>query len=369
MRASRVAIATAVHQARNTARFIADDLKGAADLLPCAAIMQTLALREVGGFAASDFDHVVLHSNLTPAQLALMAAYNITLRRGNIPSDAVYDSEFEAANMLKVDVSGLTEYDRVLFLDLDMLPRQRVLEHLLYEYPEGLVTFAGITSPVSGQLYVVRPNRAVHALMRRLADTHNFSVQRGWAGAGLLTWPDVDSVDTRAQCNATYLQRGAHVKPTKRRRCSLSPFWVERCRRHGMTNWNFMSAASDQGILWYAYNLSGLSAARALPSRARSPDGTMLPLGLNRWVHLQGTCKPWLASRQTLSRSKCLKAGAFFWHGVWDRFNESHELSVKCPTMASAYARFLSFSPREARLPCFWTEQCFQRYKPAWVKD
>ena len=221
---------------------------------------------------------------------------------------------------------------------------------------------------------MVRPSHDVHRLLLRLSASHDFTVQRGWnanntARSGLLTWPDVDAADPRAHCNASYLQRGAHVPPRRRRRCALWPYWVERCRRHGLTNWNFMSAASDQGLLWYAYNLSGLSTVRAIPARARSEHGGLLPIGLHRWVHLQGACKPWLVSKQTMSRAKCLKAGAFFWHAVWERFSRAHNLTRICPTLANAYARFLSFAPPQARKPCFWTEECFRKHKPTWVKD
>lgn len=370
----RMAIANAVHQSVATARFVGTEQRNATDLLPCAVVLQALALRHIGGIS-HEVDHVLVHSNLTPKQLELIASFGVKLREGRIPPVSSYDTEFEAANMLKADVSGLTEYSRVLHLDLDMLPRAPVTEHLRYEYPEDFVTFAGTTSPVSGQLYVVRPNRRLHRLLRHLAASHDFSVQRGWnrndmQHSGLLTWPDVDAVEPRAQCNATYLRRGSHVPIQRRRRCAaLWPYWVERCRRHGLTNWNFMSAASDQGLLWYAYNLSGLSSARAIPARARGDNGRLLPLGLAKWAHLQGTCKPWLVSRETLARSKCLKSGAFFWHGVWGRFEKTHDLTRLCPTLASAYARFVSIAPPQSKKPCFWTEACFQKHKPSWVKD
>ena len=100
------------------------------------------------------------------------------------------------------------------------------------------------------------------------------------------------------------------------------------------------------------------------------PDGKPLLLGLPFWVHLQGRCKPWLATRETLARSKCLKANAFFFHGVWDRFRAADpSLEATCPTFAAAYERFQKLGLAEARRPCFWggRTNCFNEHKPAWV--
>ena len=211
----------------------------------------------------------------------------------------------------------------------------------------------------------------MHALLRRLAETRgNLSIARGWEGRGLLTWPDADGVNSRAQCNATYAQRGSHVHPAKRRKCVLWPFWVERCMRSGITSWNFMHAGSDQGLLWYGYNLSSIaSGVRTITAKPVGPDGKPMLLGLPFWVHMQGLCKPWLATRDTLSRSKCLKTNAFFWHGVWSRFREPNGLDGKCPTLKRAYERFTRMTPKEANRSCFWSNRCFNKYKPNWVVD
>lgn len=362
----RTAVVTVAYRAQNTTRFQTDN----DDVLPCAVILQALALRELGGFGR-EVDIVLVHRNLLPAQVDMVAAHGVKVHEaGPLPSPALYGSEFEAANMLKVDVAGLTEYSRLLYIDLDMVPKGPVAQHLLAEYPEGLIGFPGPSTPVSGQLLVLRPSAAVHALLRRLADARDFTVARGWAGAGLLTWPDSDRHDATSHCNASYMRHAAHIHPAlgRRRRCSLWPFWVRRCREQQLTSWNFMHAGSDQGVFWYAYNLSGLSDSRSLV-RPTGPDGKALPLGRPYWVHLQGMCKPWLATKQRLSRSKCLKAGAFFWHGLWRRLRAAHRLDQKCPTFARGYRQFVELAPPEARLPCFWTEACFQQHKPKWVVD
>ena len=68
-----------------------------------------------------------------------------------------------------------------------------------------------------------------------------------------------------------------------------------------------------------------------------------------------------------LTRAKCLKTGAYFWHGIWRRLRAKHDLDRKCPTFSRAFDKFVSIAPREAEMPCFWSERCFQKYKPKWV--
>lgn len=365
----RLAVVTLAHRARNTSRFLTGtQIDHDIDTLPCAVIVQALALREIGGFGPS-VDLVLLQSQLLPEQLEMIKAHDIKVHATeSIPDASLYGSEFEAATMLKVDAVKLSDYDRVLYVDLDMIPRERVDQHLLLEYPEDFVSFPGASTPVSGQLFALRPSLRMHSLLRGLANTRNFSVARGWANVGLLTWPDrVELTDSRAQCNASYMQRGLHVGSQHRRRCSLSRAWVERCRRHGVTNWNFMHAGTDQGILWYAYNLSGLGSVRSVTGKP-IVNGQSILYGLPFWTHLQGMCKPWLASRSALARAKCLKTGAYFWHGVWNRLRAKHpDLDRKCPTFARAYENFVAIAPKEAEMPCFWSEKCFQKYKPKWV--
>ena len=131
-----------------------------------------------------------------------------------------------------------------------------------------------------------------------------------------------------------------------------------------------MHAGFDQGVLWYGFNLSAdATGVRTLLTKPTGPDGKSMLLGLPFWMHMQGVCKPWLVTRESLKRSKCMKSNAFFWHGVWSRFRAPHQLDRKCPTLESAYKRFLRLAPAEANLTCFWSDRCFHRFKPRWVVD
>ena len=92
-------------------------------------------------------------------------------------------------------------------------------------------------------------------------------------------------------------------------------------------------------------------------------------------MHLQGQCKPWLTSKRTLARAKCLKALAYFWHAVWRPLTLTRDdgrrpdLNATCPSMARAYERFVEIAPPEASRPCFWGGECFGRFRPSWVID
>ena len=138
-----------------------------------------------------------------------------------------------------------------------------------------------------------------------------------------------------------------------------------------MTSWNHVAASGDQGIFYYVYNMSGRFPGATLRTLAhpRDADGRVfMGPGAPWWAHLQSSCKPWLVSRTTLARAKCLKLNAFFWHGVWAAATASDaSLGASCPSFAAAYTRFVGIAPKEARLPCFWTEECFKKYRPAWV--
>ena len=94
------------------------------------------------------------------------------------------------------------------------------------------------------------------------------------------------------------------------------------------------------------------------------------------------------------AQAKCLKFNSYFWHGVWDRLKArpmqpleqqsgpsfpvacptcpqmrqaAHGLESTCPSFSAAYKRFVSIAPKEAALPCFWSEECFGKYRPVWV--
>ena len=206
---------------------------------------------------------------------------------------------------------ALTSYTRVLFLDVDMYPRRPIAALFTTEYAEDFVAFAETSAPYGANLFMVRPSRAAHAAARAASDARAFSVGRGWNGSGLLTWP---SLRGSAPCDMPYATRlrggGA---------CAVWPYWHARCTQLHVSNWNYVSASADNGILWWLFNLSSLTgptgltgtygaprplAARVL-HRPSTPKGEPEPTASGGWwAHAQSMCKPWLATPKILAGSE-----------------------------------------------------------------
>ena len=304
---SGVAVATALYQAQNTSRFTSGP---PSDVAPCAALAQMRALRGMGGLEGVDY--VVVHAGLLSWQLRLLTRHGVKLFAGTLPPAAApYPREYERAMMLKVDVLALTSYARVLFLDVDMYPRRPIAALFTTEYAEDFVAFAETSAPYGANLFMVRPSRAAHAAARAASDARAFSVGRGWNGSGLLTWP---SLRGSAPCDMPYATRlrggGA---------CAVWPYWHARCTQLHVSNWNYVSASADNGILWWLFNLSSLTgptgltgtygaprplAARVL-HRPSTPKGEPEPTASGGWwAHAQSMCKPWLATPKILAGSE-----------------------------------------------------------------
>ena len=334
---SGVAVATALYQARNTSRFTSGP---PSDVAPCAALAQMRALRGMGGLEGVDY--VVVHAGLLSWQLRLLARHGVKLFAGTLPPAAApYPSEYERAMMLKVDVLALTSYTRVLFLDVDMYPRRPVAALFTTEYAEDFVAFAESSAPYGANLFMVRPSRAAHTAARAASDARSFSVGRGWNGSGLLTW---HSLRGSAPCDMPYATRlrGGDA-------CAVWPYWHARCTQLHVTNWNYVSASADNGILWWLFNLSSLTSPSGLtsPNALSSPSGLTGFAGLTGltgltgftsltgthgpsaplaarilhrpltpkgepeptasggwWAHAQSMCKPWLATPKILAGSE-----------------------------------------------------------------
>ena len=63
----------------------------------------------------------------------------MVLSEGYVPNADNYASEYQAGTLIKVNAAGLTQYDRVLNVDLDMFAVSSLRGHFLREYREHLV--------------------------------------------------------------------------------------------------------------------------------------------------------------------------------------------------------------------------------------
>ena len=96
------------------------------DLYGVAVLVFVQRLRQLG--LAADADVVVLHLALSDHLLARLRAMRIVTRRAPTP-ELVRDRSCRGC-LVKLEVFGLTDYDRVVYVDADALPL-RSLDHLL----------------------------------------------------------------------------------------------------------------------------------------------------------------------------------------------------------------------------------------------
>ena len=201
--------------------------------------------------------------------------------------------------------------------------------------PQDFVAFAETSAPYGANLFVVRPSERVHAAARAAADARAFSVGRGWNGSGLLTWPSLRGAAPCAMPFSTGVPGGGQ--------CARWPYWRARCEHHRVTNWNYVSASADNGILWWLYNLSGLGTSRVL-YRPHAPSGDAEPTASGGWwAHAQSMCKPWLANPKVLAASeRCRAINAHFYCELWPGMEGA--LAADCPAFAAARARVAAAS-------------------------
>jgi len=150
---------------------------------------------------------------------------------------------FHRTMLDKFRVWSLVEYDRVLFLDGDILPIQNMdyimqasMKHSESEYPqlpqlkEAIVVKGGV-APYNGGFFVIKPNMTEykqidHIIKTREKEARNmprpfFNYSKGWGH-----------------------QMGGIINGT-----SMVDKWVG-YRQQG-TNWKFNGAYTDQGLLYY----------------------------------------------------------------------------------------------------------------------
>ena len=350
---TRLAVAIGVFKPKETARILDKDAPD--DAFRCAILMSYLSVKLNGKLPGVDF--VVVHSNLSPEDVAFIEGHGMRVVEGYVPPVDRYDSEFDAAALIKINVAALTDYDRVLMLDMDMFAVEDLTGHFTAEFAESLLTSGHSSSPVSGNWLLVRPDRRAFDLMRRLAENRDFTTQRGWAGAGLMTWPNLPN-EPGAPCNAGYLNNDE---------CRSTEFWKERCRRYRVTNWVHIGVEEVQGLFWYVYNISGHGTVRTIETRSE------LGQGLPWWWHMQGGCKPWIFKEgKQVDEEWCVRAQAWWWYHLWEPAEKAvSNLREQCPSFGTAFDAFNGSMKDTAasRRTCFWKGDCYNAIRPDWAPE
>ena len=295
---------------------------GASDMHLCvlAAKIENLRKHTVGRVP---YDIVVVTDRHDPALETQLAALGAILVVTDVLSvvddsraagrieccDRSGDWKFFRANLIKVAVFGLTGYDKVVYLDLDVFltqinGRETDVDQGLYQKTEEqLVAAPGSAAPMAGGQLFIRPTRAAFALMVKLMN-EGFSKARGWGNRGWLVgeaggsvaWPTVD--------------------------CERLPHYCgDEMRRD---KWVFFDAAGDQGLIYATFN-NGLESYK----EEASYDNFMKECPS---IHWYGVGKPWEVEMEEWHDHPKFKE---FWE-AWERVEGEGEGEVLKDTKCAA---------------------------------
>jgi hypothetical protein len=285
----------------------------------CGVLLAGLSLQLNGN--VPEVDALVLHSNALPDDVALWEKYGLVTRETRLPHGWKEHglNEWEAATLIKIHMWGLTEYDRILSTDSDVLFFSDVSRWFLHEFHETCVTMNNPSSPVYGDWIMVRPDEQLHSFMTQAVDRYNFSVAKGWDGVGLFQWPwPRPSGDDFEIFEAE----------TKNR------FTIERSRRYGIVPWSFVGAHIDQGLIAYACNMSGFGTFRSLSSRIVE---RMQLNPRHSSHHLQGDNKIWFFDKLKDNKNATSWVWSEFYLQVMGKYPS---LRQDCPALEKAHDRF-----------------------------
>eukprot|EP00966_Prymnesium_polylepis_P284040 6561689-Prymnesium_polylepis.2 len=161
------------------------------------------------------------------------------------------NTEQAQVSSMKLWVLNMTQYEAILFLDLDALPlavpeRTDPFAALLRKQHTKLLGLRGPAAPIAGSAWVVRPDRAVFEDLLRVVH-EGFTPERGWGDAGRFSLTG-------------FFERGAwrskdcsfwadEVGETDA--CGASPAEDARPR----LPWSFWAAEADNGLLFWLFAL------------------------------------------------------------------------------------------------------------------
>ena len=195
-----------------------------------------------------------------------------------------------------------------------------------------------------GGLYVtLRPDKTEYEKLWAMVKEggNAFSRSSGWHDAGLVVWPTPGDAPPCDDYCGGY--------------CRANAFWCNRCRKHRVMNWVFASAECDQGWLWWAYNVSGISSYRDLFVYGDEE----MPHPIINYEHYGGLTKPWTGSCKAEDMHPELNPGVSacgvgpenFWR-AWlrddpaelpdggEESRKSASLATECPSVSAVYEAY-----------------------------
>jgi hypothetical protein len=243
-------------------------LPGSRDYL-VASLVLTQSIRNTG----SQADVVALvFGTLSKPDQNLVESYGIKIVRvdtvgGPISNDpGPFGARTGAIYRAKIRTMGLTEYDRIIFIDLDAVLLSNA-DHLFKL--ENFTAIVGSNSPFNAGFFVLTPSCQSLVDVIDVAHSDTFSVEKGWFEYGMF------------------------------------PHWLP-SHQGQMSDWSFYASQAEQGLMFYYYG-------------CYQKKGDFLPV--NSWdsvmVHFVGSHKPWLADPLYLGNvPKRYREGTLLWFQI-----------------------------------------------------
>ncbi len=178
--------------------------------------------------------------------------------------------EFTRCANTKIRILQLLHYDRVMFVDADIVFQEN--PQVLFDEP-GFVGFDGPKSPFNAGLFVVTPSQQAFVDMQDIANSGSFDPKDGWLHYGEF------------------------------------PHWREEGKMH---NWTFWGSHTDQGLFYYYYHI--------LKDEANIRSNKEFDF---LFIHFSGTNKPFLKDRSNLSKlRRRFQKPTAYWYKLWDQVVE-----------------------------------------------
>jgi len=207
-----------------------------------------------------------------------------------------FDARTLAIYRAKIRALQLTEYNKILFVDLDAILLKNSDE--LFEI-DHFTALSGSNSPFNAGFFVLSPSCQAFVDINDVASSDTFTVERGWNDYGPF------------------------------------PHWL---KPNEMSDWSFYAAHAEQGLMFYYYN-------------CYQKTGEMLPAG--SWdeysAHMVGSHKPWFYGKDGPSEEqiqrlpKRYRIATQLWYQVYlqvvQKIEETHPTMVNLVALSEQSVR------------------------------
>ena len=188
--------------------------------------------------------------------------------------------ETSACYRSKLRTLELTQYERVMFLDTDLLLKDDIRQWF-HKDTDGIVAFDGFDAPLNAGFFVVSPSTQAFSDIQDIAFSDSFSPENGW------------------------LQTGSFSD------------WGFRLEEGKLSSWSFWCAHSDQGLLFYYY--AKVQQKAMIYDRRGTKD---------MFVHFTGSHKPFLYNTNNIANAEeKWKEPLNEWHRLWDTIHSKLEVA------------------------------------------